>query len=78
MKYFLLIGGFSGFLIVFASGVGAGKDLSTVLCNATVGCLLSALLFRGFRHLLAYLLRQVEAQQAATEVPAGGAAATVK
>lgn len=74
MKYFLLIGGFSGFLIVFASGVSAGNDISCVLRNATVGCLCGALLMRGFRLLLTHQLRQVAAPQTA---PALGAEASV-
>ncbi len=65
MKYFLLLGGFCGFLVVFASGIAAGNDLSHVLRNATIGCLFGALLLRGFRQLLAHQLRQVATQQSA-------------
>ncbi len=68
MKYFLLVGGFCGFLIVFASGIAAGNDLSTVLCNATIGCLCGAFLMRGFRHLLTHQLRQVTAQQSEAQI----------
>lgn len=73
MKYFLLIGGFSGFSTVFASGVAAGNDLSTVVCNATIGCMCGALLLRGFRMLLDHQLRQAAAQQqpVATEATTG-------
>lgn len=64
MKYFLLIGGFFGFFIVFASGILAGNDLSIVLRNATIGCVCGAMLMRGFRLLLSHQLRQVASQQA--------------
>ena len=63
MKYFLLIGGFFGFFIVFASGIMAGNDLSIVLRNATIGCVCGAMLMRGFRLLLSHQLRQVASQQ---------------
>lgn len=74
MKYFLLVGGFCGFVIVFASGIAAGNDFSDVLRNAAVGCLAGAFLMRGFRMLLTYQLRQVTAQ---TEEPSLGAQGTV-
>ena len=63
MKYFLLIGGFCGFLVVFASGIAAGNDISYVLRNATIGCLCGALLLRGFRLLLTHQIRQVTTPQ---------------
>jgi hypothetical protein len=58
MKYFLLIGGFSGFLIAFAAGLAAENDLSVVLRNAMVGCMCGAFLLRGFRMLLMHQIRQ--------------------
>jgi hypothetical protein len=64
MKYFLLIGGFFGFLIVFASGIAAGNELGAALRNASIGCVCGALLMRGFRALLAHQLRQLATQQA--------------
>jgi hypothetical protein len=71
MKYFLLIGGFCGFFVVFASGIAAGNDLSNVLQNATIGCMIGALAMRGFRMLLTYQVRQVTTQQA--QVSSAGA-----
>lgn len=73
MKHFLLIGGFCGFLIVFATGVAAGNNLTFVLRNATIGCLCGALLLRGFRLLLSHQLRQavaVEAESSAAPIAA--------
>lgn len=69
MKYFLLIGGFCGFFFVFASGIAAGNDLSNVLQNATIGCLVGAFLLRGFRMLLNHQVRQVATQQAQLSAP---------
>ena len=63
MKFFLLLGGFFGFFVVFASGISAGNDLSNVVRNATNGCVCGALLMRGFRMLLSHQVRQVAAQQ---------------
>jgi uncharacterized membrane protein YjfL (UPF0719 family) len=63
MKFFLLLGGFFGFFVVFASGVSAGNDLSDVLRNATVGCVCGALLMRGFRMLLVHQIRQAASEQ---------------
>lgn len=70
MKYFLLIGGFFGFLIVFASGLAAGNDISITVRNATVGCVCGAMLMRGFRALLTHQLRQVAVPQAAPRLNA--------
>jgi hypothetical protein len=75
MKYFLLIGGFCGFLIAFASGVAAGNDLAYVLRNATIGCVGGALLLRGFRHLLMHQLRQATSQQVEALATSGKAVA---
>ncbi len=66
MKYFLLLGGFAGFLIVFVSGLAAGNEISHVLRNATIGCLCGALLLRGFRLLLQHQVRQVAAAESET------------
>lgn len=74
MKLFLLIGGFSGFTTTFLSGLSAGNDLSLVICQASVGTIVGAFLFKGLHLLLAHQLRQValheaeaKAQTAATE-----------
>lgn len=68
MKYFLLVGGFCGFLIALGSGVVAGNDLSFALRNATIGCVCGALLMRGFRVLLAHQLRQVTSPKTTSDV----------
>jgi hypothetical protein len=63
MKFFLLLGGFFGFFVVFASGVSVGNDLTDVLRNATIGCMCGALLMRGFRMLLVHQIRQAASEQ---------------
>jgi len=45
-KMFVTLGGFTGFLIAFLSGLTAGSDLSLVLRDASVGCVVGALLMR--------------------------------
>lgn len=46
MRYFLLIGGFWGFLLVFAASLYAGSRLAVALRDASVGCVVLAFLFR--------------------------------
>lgn len=59
MQYFTLIGGFIGFLLAFLVSLIAGKSLEDVVFNATIGCVLTALLFRIFRFSLEYCAKQV-------------------
>jgi len=47
MKYFLLIGGFAGFVLAFAASLFAGNPASSGLLRGGMGCLFGALLFRG-------------------------------
>jgi len=76
MKYFLLIGGFCGFLIVFASGIAAGNEFGAVLRNASIGCVCGAFLLRGFRALLALQLRQLADERAEARETSAAAAAS--
>jgi hypothetical protein len=46
MKYFLLLGGFLGFVLVLASGVYAGKNSVDILWDACFASLVGGLLFR--------------------------------
>jgi hypothetical protein len=46
MKYFLLIGGFFGFIVVLVSGVYAGNSPVVVLRDACVASIVGGLLFR--------------------------------
>ncbi len=46
MRYFLLMGGFWGFLLVFAASLYAGSRLAIALRDASVGCLVLSFLFR--------------------------------
>jgi hypothetical protein len=48
MKFVFLAGGFFGFALVAATGLGAGRDASLVLRDAAIGCLVGALMFRWF------------------------------
>lgn len=59
MQYFTLIGGFFGFLLTLAVSIFAGKELAESVFNATVGCIVTAFLFRGLRFSLEYCARQV-------------------
>lgn len=63
MQYFTLIGGFFGFLLTLIVSIFAGKDLAASVFNATVGCIVTAFLFRGLRFSLEYCARQIVAQK---------------
>lgn len=64
MQYFTLIGGFIGFLLVFLVSLIAGKNLEDAVFNATIGCVLTALLFRIFRSIVEYCAKQVVSEKA--------------
>lgn len=63
MQYFTLIGGFLGFLLTLVVSIFAGKDLAASVFNATVGCIVTAFLFRGLRFSLEHCARQIVAQK---------------
>jgi len=64
MQYFTLIGGFTGFVLAFLVSLVAGKNLEDAVFNATIGCILTALLFRVFRFVVEYCAKQVVAEKA--------------
>jgi hypothetical protein len=64
MQYFTLIGGFTGFILAFLVSLVAGKNLEDSVFNATMGCILTALLFRVFRSVIEYCAKQVVAEKA--------------
>ncbi len=47
MKYFLLVGGFAGFVLAFAASLHAGNPAHGALLSGGIGCLFGALLLRG-------------------------------
>lgn len=57
MKYFLLLGGFSGFLIGFAASLLAGNPPPNALLTGAVGCIAGAMLLRGLHGILMICLR---------------------
>jgi len=63
MKFFLLIGGFLGFVLAFAASWNAENSAAQALRDASIGCLAGALLFRGLHVVFMMTLRShVEAQ----------------
>jgi len=64
MQYFTLIGGFIGFLLALLVSLVAGKNLEDAVFNATIGCILAALLFRVFRFVVEYCAKQVVNEKA--------------
>jgi hypothetical protein len=47
MKFFLLIGGLCGLILTLAASLHAGNALSYALRDASIGCCVGALIFRG-------------------------------
>jgi len=64
MQYFTLIGGFTGFVLAFLVSLVGGKNLEDSVFNATIGCIITALLFRVFRFVVEYCAKQVVAEKA--------------
>jgi hypothetical protein len=63
MQYFTLIGGFVGFLLTLIVSFLGGKDLADSVFNATIGCILVALLFRALRFAAELCAKQVVAEK---------------
>lgn len=67
MKFFLLLGGFLGFVLTFAASWNADNAPAQALCDAAIGCLAGALLFRGLHFVLMTTVRHHIAGQPARE-----------
>ena len=66
MKYFLLLGGFIGFVIGFAASLVAGNQPSDALITGAAGCVAGALLLRLLHFVLMVCLHtHIEALAAA-------------
>lgn len=57
MRYFLLLGGFSGFLLGFTASLVAGNQPASALFTGATGCLAGAILFRVLHVILMICLR---------------------
>jgi hypothetical protein len=47
MKFFLLLGGFIGFVLAYSASWNAGNTPAQSLTTAAIGCLVGAVLLRG-------------------------------
>lgn len=71
MKYVFLTGGFLGFALVCAAGLSAGREPDLVLRDASLGCLVGALLMKWFwGHVVEAIRQTVEAKRAKAEADA--------
>jgi hypothetical protein len=75
MKYFMLVGGFTGFALTFGAGLLVGNNIDGVLIDSGIGCLVGAGLMRGFRHLYIHSLRSVVVERARQHAKAAEEAA---
>ncbi|MGB8170717.1 MAG: hypothetical protein WCF18_24650 [Chthoniobacteraceae bacterium] len=80
MKFFLLFGGFVGFVLSYTASWNAGNAAAQVLRDGVIGCLAGATLFRGLHAMLMITLRSHVTQRIAREriaaTEAGTAAST--
>jgi hypothetical protein len=72
MKFFLLFGGFLGFLLSYTASWNAGNAPAQALRDGVIGCLAGSLLFRGLHVVLMITLRshvtaQISRQRTAAE-----------
>ena len=63
MKYFQLIGGFSGFLLAFGGSIFAGNEVAIGLRDGALGCIVGAFLLRGFYAVLSWSVRDCAAEK---------------
>lgn len=52
MKFFTALGGFLGFALVMGVGLAAGRLAASLLFEASVACVIGAMLFRWWHRLL--------------------------
>jgi hypothetical protein len=76
MKFYTLFGGLTGFVLSFPTSLSAGADAGAALLDATVGCLIGAALFRGFRWVMLHQVKQLALEKArARQTATSGAVA---
>ncbi len=51
-QHLLLLGGFAGFALVFATGIAVGKEIETVLFESAIGCVVGGVLFKWISGLI--------------------------
>lgn len=76
--YLLLVGGFTGFALAFATGIVVGNDIGQVLFNASIGCMIGAFLFRWISDLYIECIVQQRRRSAANAAAEAAAAAPAK
>lgn len=65
MKFFTLLGGFTGFSLALAAGLHAGNAPAFALRDAGIGCLVGALLLRGLHAVMMRSIRSHLAERIA-------------
>ena len=75
MQFIFLVGGFAGFVLTAASSYFAGHQPDRIFLDASVGCLISALLFRWFWTDLVRGIRETILARQAVAAAAAAAAA---
>jgi hypothetical protein len=70
MKFFTALGGFLGFALAFGLGLAGGRHSAMLLLQASLACIVGALLFRWWHRML---LQGVQAAQAERRAAAAAA-----
>lgn len=63
MQFFTLIGGFIGFILTLGVSLLAGKGLEICILNATIGCVVVGLLFRGLHYSIERCAKEIVAEK---------------
>ena len=63
MKFFLSLGGATGFLAAFFSALHAGSQLGYALRDGAMGCLAGAFILRAFYSVLLFCLKSLVQEQ---------------
>lgn len=78
MKFFVLLGGSSGFVLSFVSSLHAGNAPAYALRDGAVGCLVGALFLRGLHFVIFASIRSHLTESAAAAQAARAEAAAKK
>lgn len=62
-KFYLVFGGFLGFVLALVGGLWIGNTFAIVLRNASIGCVVGALLGKGFEFVLAKNIAEAKREQ---------------
>jgi hypothetical protein len=63
-RYLVALGGFLGFALTLFGSVAASKDIAIALRDASIGCLIGALMLRAFAQVINACIRAIRVEKA--------------